>query len=202
MDRFIESLPIGVLATLALAAALFIILQANPWPAACDSRSEMFRASQVGFLLSADGKHLPLQPRYRELLERCRFQSDAGGCAALFEKLRKLDEGLGAMGVACLDGALKIDELRPALWDSLELMVKLAWGERGPLTYAQRTGWFGMPEIELFCRLKTRAAGLFGKDEFDRFREKTLSGLPGAEALPRNQVVARSLFGIGCAELR
>jgi hypothetical protein len=202
MDAFIANMPKALLAAIVLIVAFGAILRFNPPRTLCDAQMEMFRESQKSFLFGFESKKIAHKPRAQELAELCRFQAGPGGCFAFLDGLRKLVADVSAAGSQCEAAAADVAELRLVVWEALDLLVRLAWGDRGPRNYSQRTGWLDSNDVLLFCRLRRVAIGLYGQPAFDAFREKTLSSMPETSGMPREQILDRSLFGASCSNFR
>lgn len=202
VDAFIANMPRALLAALVLILAFGVIVRFNPPRTLCDAQMEMFRESQKSFLFGFESKKIARKPRAQELAEVCRFQAGPGGCFAFLDGLRKLVADVSAAGSQCEVEAAGVAEVNLAVWEGLDLMVRLAWGDRGPRTYLQRTGWLDSNDVLLFCRLRRVAVGLYGQPAYDAFREKTLSSLPESSGMPREQILDRSLFGASCSNFR
>ena len=90
-------------------------------------------------------------------------------------------------------------EYSRALWESSELLILMAWGEKPPAAYNSKMGWLEISDISLFCKMHERIGALYGEKTWDLFRERIMRELPGAKDLARNQVWDLSIFSENCA---
>jgi hypothetical protein len=84
----------------------------------------------------------------------------------------------------------------------MKLMVQMAWGERPPVSYTQKNGWFDASDLHLFCDLKRVAIRFYGAEQFSQWQEGLLQSMPNAEKLTREQVWPRSLLSTPCDSFR
>ena len=195
-------MPKGVFAVLVLGVIFAFILLNDPPRTVCDGQMDVFREAQKRFLFKDESTKAQRKPKIEELTETCRFQASPGGCLELFDRLRKFAVDLTELGSRCEAGAGKAPEIQSATWVGLDLLTRLAWGERGPRSYVQRTGWLDSGEVALFCRLKGKALAFYGAPALLAFRERTLGDLPASSGLSHEQVIERSLFSIPCEAIR
>src|SRR5262249_7811152 len=137
--------------------------------------------------------------KYETLRDNCKKTNNPGGCLEFFQELKVLLNDLNAFPTECGGVASDQKEYSRALWEPVEILVRLAWGEQPPASYSAKFGWLENPDVGLFCQLSQRINTFYGEDAWVRFRERVMHELPGAKDLPRNQVWELSLFSENCA---
>lgn len=199
MNQFINSIPKGLLAFLVLFGGILFIVLGDPPKTVCDAQLEVFNKTQSGFL-NPDPKSKAEQKttKFDRLFEHCKVTNSAGGCLELFHLTQRMLEDLAAVPLECRDKVASLASVKKVILYMSELMVRLAWTEKPPGTYAQKFGWMDVAEVSLYCRLKARQNEYFGKASWDELREKLLKGLPGAETMSRNQVWDLSILSENC----
>ena len=130
--------------------------------------------------------------------DRCKQTNDPGGCYELFQNVRKLLEDLNTFTTECSSAPDSIAEVKSALWETAELMVRLSWGDKPPAAFNSKLGWLDVADVALFCRLKARLQLSMGESSWNALREKLMLELPGASNLTRNQVWELILFSENC----
>ncbi|MES2855159.1 MAG: hypothetical protein V4692_04820 [Bdellovibrionota bacterium] len=203
MDQFLASLPKTVVAVAVIVIGFLLIVMMNPPKTVCDSQLELFRESQKEFLYPVGlvaGEKKP--PEAKRMFELCQSSNSPGGCFELFHNLKKLNADLVNVPAQCGSEALGEPAVKEWLFKSIKLMVQIPWGQRGPATVLQKTGWFDSSDLALYCDLSKTSSRLMGAEAFKAWRETVVSELPGIETGSREQVWGRSLFSIGCAAYR
>jgi hypothetical protein len=137
--------------------------------------------------------------KYKGLHDECKASNTPGGCYELFQNIKVLLDDLVAVPKDCGSAAGGIKEVNAALWETVELLVRLAWGEKPPSAYNSKFGWLDTADITLFCKLKARISSMYGEAKWTAFREKMMLDLPGSKDLNRNQVWEMVLFSENCA---
>lgn len=200
MDQLLASLPARVLAIGAIIIGFLFFLLNDPPRTVCDVQMEIFKKEQEKFLYPSESG--VRKPEIDKDFERCRQGAGPGGCFELFRKLKKLAVDLENLPGECVSDAASHGEIQKGVWGSLKLMVLLAWGETPPLSYVRRNGWLDTSDVALFCKLKTQAVEIFGREAWIQFRDQATSGLPGADRLPKDQIWQRSLVSATCENYR
>jgi hypothetical protein len=116
--------------------------------------------------------------------------------------LKKLDVDLRNVPGQCSEAAGADEAVHAWLFKTLALFSQVAWGDRGPASGQQKTAWFDLSDLALFCQLKQDAFRLYGPDAFNDWRNKQVGSLPGAQELADGQALAKSIFSINCEALR
>ena len=223
MDKFLSLFPKNVLAFLLIAGGILFIVLSQPPHSVCDSQMAVVDKNQARFLFR-DPKMKKVNPaevkkaielcheskdpdscydiyltRYERLTEFCKATNTPGGCYELFTELKRLVRDLATLSSECSTAIGGTSEYKTALMGSVELMVRLGWGENPPSSYSAKLGWLEASDLSLFCRLHERITALYGESTWESFREKMMLALPGAKDLARNQVWDLSLFSENCA---
>ena len=198
MDRFLSLIPKNLLAFLAIAGGIAFIVLEQPPHTVCDSQLEVINTAQTRFLMKNKSEKISTT-RYERLRDHCRATNSPGGCYELFQELKTLLHDLGMLTKECAPVVSDIKEYKTALQESVELMVRLAWGEAPPSTYSAKLGWLDTADMSLFCRLKGTIVGLYGESWWTNFRERMMRELPLAKDMPRNQVWDLSIVSENCS---
>ncbi len=202
MDQLLRNFPTRVIAIGAIVIGLLFIVLNDPPRTVCDSQLQVFAESQKRFLYPSEKNGVVLRPEFDRHLEMCKREPTPGGCSAFFEKIKKMTEDIENIPRNCGASAAAASEIKRGLWTSIDLMVRLAWGEKPPLTYTQRNGWFDMADVALFCRLKRQATEIFGTERWNEFRNAMLGELPGATPIGFEQSWQRSILSTTCENYR
>ncbi|MCB0385227.1 MAG: hypothetical protein KDD43_07525 [Bdellovibrionales bacterium] len=198
LDRFLANLPKNILATLLIGGGIFLIILLNPPHTVCDSQMDLFRESQKGFVF-LDPKDKTIETTDYELLTRqCKVSNSPGGCYELFARLKALVRDLESVPKECKGKAGSDNRVRKTLWESMDLLVRLAWGEKPPTSYYEKFGWLEPPDLLLYCNLKRTTVAIYGKPAWEQFREGLFKSLPGITGLQRTVAWEHMLLSINC----
>jgi hypothetical protein len=198
MEQLLASLPARVIAIGAIIIGLILILINDPPKTICDTQLEVFKEAQQRFLFKSQINGISRTAAVEKQLETCRGSAGPGGCFELFEMLKRMLADLENVPRQCSAAAGELSEVRRALYESARVMALMAWGDRAPVAYTQRYGWFDSADIALFCRIKHQATSLYGKEEWEQFRNSVSRELPQANTLTPEQVWQRSIFSTSC----
>ncbi len=198
MEQLLASLPARVIAIGAIIIGLILILINDPPRTICDTQLEVFKEAQQRFLFKSETNGISRTPDIEKQLETCRGSAGPGGCFELFEKLKRLLADLENVPKQCSKAASGFAEVRRAIYESARVMTLMAWGDRAPVAYTQRYGWFDSSDIALFCRIKHQAVILYGKEQWEQFRGAVARELPQANTLNPEQIWQRSIFSTSC----
>ena len=199
MNKLYDLFPKGVLAFLLISGGILGIIISSPPHSLCDSQLEVVNKSQQKFLFREPAAKKIISTKYERLREHCKRTNNPGGCYELFQELRVMVHDLATLSGECSSAMSSTSEYKRALWESAELIVLLAWGEKPPAAYTSKLGWLEVSDITLFCRMHDRIAALYGENAWVLFRERMMRELPGAKDLTRNQVWDLSIFSENCA---
>jgi len=201
MDGFFSSLPKNMLAFLAIVGGTIFIVIAQPPASVCDSQIEVFKAAQANFLYKDERwpkSKVIKSTKFEYLRDMCKGTNNPGGCYELFQDLKVLLHDISVAPKECGPAIGGLSEVKRALWESMDLIVRLAWGEKPPTAYHAKFGWLDTADVSLFCKMKATVQVAYGESQWTTFREKRLKDLPGAKELPRAQVWDMSLFSENC----
>lgn len=202
LDRFLANLPKNILATLIVGGGIFFIILVDPPHTICDAQLDTFKEAQLGFVY-LDPQNKSVQTTDYELLtKQCRVSNSPGGCYELFARLKALISDIESIPKECTSKAAGEGKVRKLLWEALDLMAKLAWGEKPPQSYYEKFGWLEPPDLLLYCDLRRTVVRLYGKPAWEQFREGLFKTLPGATGLQRTQVWEHMLLSINCDQYR
>ncbi|MCC7403065.1 MAG: hypothetical protein IT288_01590 [Bdellovibrionales bacterium] len=198
MDRFLASLPKNILATLAIGGGIFLIILLNPPHTVCDAQMTIFKEAQKGFVF-LDPKSKSIETSDYELLtKQCRVSNSPGGCYELFARLKILIRDIEAVPTECRPKVGSENKVRKALWESLDLISRLAWGTKPPQSYYEKFGWLEPPDLLLFCDLKRTVLAVYGNSQWEQFREGLFKDLPGVKEIQRTVAWEHMLLSINC----
>lgn len=200
MDKILASIPKNMIAFLSIVSGiLFIIFIVSPPKTVCDAQIELIQKSQAKFLYKNPKSKMVKTTKYQSRLEFCRSRNNPGACYELFHDMRNFLVDLSNVPHECNSSVGAIKEFDKAMWDSMTLIVQLAWGDKPPTAYNAKFGWLDTADLTLYCQLKNRLQIIYGETRWDNYREKTMNELPGAKELGRNQKWDMSIFSENCA---
>lgn len=195
----IKKIPRPVLVALVLiGGALFIILS-DPPKDVCDAQLEIFMSSQKGRISSFSGRVPSLWARTASL---CQKSQTLGGCAEFHESVRLAIRDLRNAPPECNLRLITNESISKVLTNSLELMVRSAWGSQTPELGPSTFGWMGMREFFLFCEVKTFVQRILLDEEWEAFVRRIVWSLPKAKDLSFEEAFVRSLFSLRCEAVR
>lgn len=199
MDAILRIIPKNMLAFAAIVGGILLIVFMQPPHSLCDSQLDVIKKSQQRFLYKDPKSKKVNTTKYQTLFEHCKVTNNPGGCYELFQEMKILLYDLSTLSNECSPYLASVAEHKKALWDVMELLVRLAWGEKPPTSYHAKFGWLDTADIALYCKLKTRIIGFYSEDKWNAFRERMMKELPGAKDLQRAQVWDMSIFSENCA---
>lgn len=199
MDQFLNKIPKATLLILVLFLGIMFIVLSDPPKTVCHAQEEIFREEIKSFLL-ADKKKKIKTPKYDILINQCKIANSPGGCYELFNQMRRLRSNITQIPQSCRAELAQFKPVYKALWEVLELMVRLGWGSHPPVSYYDKLNWLDSADLNLFCQLKDLLIFIDGKEKWERFREKMFTSLPGAETLAREEVWKRMVLSVQCSQ--
>jgi hypothetical protein len=170
-----------------LIVGLIAIVYFNPLHTPCHSQVDQF-----------DEEIKPLVKPFKKHLDLCKQRTDSGGCLPLFETLGKFEVKLRLLGYQCqaeLGGDANASGI---LSQSMELMVRAAWGAKPPASYVYKNGWLDSHDVALFCKFKNYYERIKGKEAVDAFVNRLLGDLPGSDQVGRTETWNRSILSDSC----
>lgn len=199
MVEWLKSLPKTAFVALVLTVGVLYIVLSDPPKNICDAQIEQFETVNRGLLTLDPKKPTKRVSRFKELIELCRSTKSAGGCYELFGIVKVILKNARLVEPACYSKLADQDDFKNAVWSSLDMLVRLAWGEHPPATANQRQGWLDGANLNLFCSLKSTATNVFGKSDFENFQETYFTSLPETNGLQRAEVWSKMIFSVNCA---
>lgn len=199
MDKFLAQFSKTTLAVVAIGGGILFIVLSQPPVSICNTQMDFVKNSQRLFLFKDPKSKMVKTAKFVTLRDRCKQTNDPGGCYELFRSVKLLLQDLDTLTHDCSSAAGSVKEVKEALWTTMDLLVQLAWGEKPPVAYHAKFGWLDTADITLYCKLKARLQNSFGEAAWEKYRDKMMSELPGAAALPRTQVWDMSIFSENCA---
>src|ERR1700722_8646331 len=145
---------VGIGLVIALMAIIYFNLPHTP----CQSQVEIYVDAVKSIGKSFD-----------KAAKDCKEHTDPGGCMPFMEGLKRLEGKYTEIGHQCQE-ALKTNEMT-RLWitNSMEILVKSAWGSQPPINYGAKNGWLELTQLVEFCRLKNHLESVYGKEYWDEF---------------------------------
>lgn len=190
------------LALLLIAGGVVAIVIFNPPHTVCDAQKEAFKESQKSFLYLDEKRKAIKKTKFEEMYTMCKTTNTPGGCYELFRDLKHALTDLKNVPRECGSAVGSMSEVQKVIWQSAELLVRIAWGSKPPQTFYEKFAWLDTADMALFCQLKDTAEILYGSSSWSNFRERMFKELPGAKELPRNQVWDHMILSVNCAKYR
>ncbi|MBX7232674.1 MAG: hypothetical protein K1X29_11370 [Bdellovibrionales bacterium] len=198
MPNFLMQFPKSVIVFVIISIGILFILFSNPPYTICDSQLNTLKATQNVFIYPQDTHHIKKKSEYEKLIKQCKITNSPGGCYELFYRLKILLKDLNAIPSECHEKVGDEDAIKKAIWESLELMVKIAWSTKPPASYYEKFNWLEPTDILLYCQLRSIAEKIYGPSKWGTFREKMLSQLPGISQIDRNKSWEMMLLSTNC----
>lgn len=183
---------------LAIVSGILLIVFMNPPYTVCDSQMASFKEAQKGFIYLDSKDKIKKTTDFQLLNRQCKTTNSPGGCYELFRRLKNMLKDLEGVSEECTDQIGGDSQLRKIFWETFDLMVRLAWGQKPPASYNEKLGWFEPPDLLLYCRMKRSAERIYGKSRWEQFREKMFKELPGITTLDRSRAWEVMLLSINC----
>lgn len=176
-----------------------IVFVIQPPHTLCESQIDVIKKSQAEFLYLSEKQKKTTTTLYELMRDRCKVTNSPGGCYELFQRLKILDKDVNIMPSDCMSAIGGIKEVKKALWESIELLVQLAWGSAPPAGHHEKFGWLDTADLTLYCSLKGTLNRVYGETRWNEFREKMMSELPKADTVDRRTVWENSILSENCA---
>ncbi len=198
MGNFSSLFPKNVLAFLLIVGGMAFIIVSRPLHSVCDSQMEVVNKNEQKLLFKDPKSKMVKTTKYETLRDHCKATNNPGGCYEFFQEIKVMVHDLRTLSSECASAISGTSEYKRALWEPIELLVRLAWGEAPPASYSVKMGWLEIADVSLFCQLKERITFFYGASSYEAFRERMMQELPGAKDLSRNQVWDLSIFSENC----
>ena len=200
MDDILNRFPKSLIAFVAIVGAIVFIVFSDPPHSVCDTEMTNFKARYEGKFFREKSKFSEVKKltRYEKLRQLCIEANAPGGCYELFMELQNLLDELNKVPMECKAALSSVREVRDILWESLELMVRLAWGEKPPESYYEKFGWLDKANMNLYCRLKAKSLEFYGQNKWKQFQERFFTELPGTDKMKREKIWDRVILSSNC----
>lgn len=225
MEDFIKNTPKPLLALIVLVGAVVFFMLANPPHTICDTELEVLKQSQKGNIfptvITVQKVQQKIPAQINQAKEACQIGNSAGSCYEYFEDLKSIAVDIGKASSQCTQQLFEVPEVRQALKDGVEVMVRIAWESQPPDPGFARFNWLQETEIAVFCRIRNIYERSVGQEAWDQLRRNIYAKLPGEAPQPKtepDQIVAeprpapltmseqdiwnRSLFSVRCESYR
>lgn len=217
MEKFFQSLPKPVLAILVIAGVIVFLLLTDPPHTVCDTQAETFKENLSGQLFTKVVKKAKMPPMIGRAKEACQLGNSAGSCYEYFSILKKITSEISLTPSSCTKQLFEMPEVKNALTDGMELMVRMAWGSAPPEDNFNRLGWMTEADLAVYCKLRNVYLRANGEEAWVAFRRRIYPKLPGelmvglsdptltplpmkkaTEVFSEEEIWAKSLFSSRC----
>ena len=187
----------SVLVFLGLVGGVLIIFMLNPPHTVCNSQlNELMNRHTPFFILDKSSKFQE-ETEYQKSFESCQNSNNPGACLKLFNGMRQLVSTLEVLPSDC-SHLCRQRAFNEPLWETIEIMVRIGWGDGPPENVYERSSWLSYSDFSLFCRVKRLLTLCHGEENWRVRQEEILSGLPGADKMERRDVWRLALFSTNC----
>ncbi len=201
MDSFSQklmALPRAVLVTLVLAIGIVFIVLSDPPKNVCDAQVDAFTKSTAKWLAIDSKDRFQTRTKIEQWMSTCQTTGDTGGCFPLFEGVRQVLRVKNSVSPQCFGKLGEQSAFSKMIWQTLDLMGRLAWGAKPPLSSAVKTGFLDASDISLFCALQEAATDIYGRNQYQAFLQPYFADLPGASSLSRQDAWDKMIFSVNC----
>ena len=202
-------LPKWFLATVFIGIGIILIILNDRPHQFCDVQIDNFQSNQ--------------QVNFKKLIKNCQETNSPGGCYGLFSQLNKLLKDFYLVSPRCFDrlsqtqltkkSRFKIANLtkpekkelkkkssvKEVLFQSMELMVFLAWREEVLTGKISKFNWLGPADLTLFCSIKEAIISFYGRDSLRDFENQLLEKLPAAQKETPQIIRRHSILSENCS---
>ena len=204
MDNFLSKFSKPTLIAVSLIGGILFIVISDPPHTLCTTQQEIFK-EEVGNYLFIDGAKQQkakgtLKSGFQKDIEYCRSSNRAGGCYEFFFNLRDMLRSFHTVSNECKKSVGGSSEVRVALWEIVELMVRIAWGGTPPRGIYDKYSWMDTSDMNLFCNIKQLIKDLYVDKNWVEFRERMIKELPGADQLSRQRTWELMILSDDCAQ--
>ncbi len=173
-------------------------MQFNPPHTPCQSQKELFIKKHTPFFILDSSQKFQKQTGFEKAKTLCRHSNSPGGCLELFSQIGELIKDLQGTTSECFKPVISSREFREPLWETSDLLVRIAWGDKPPQGIYERMGWLDNSHLALFCKSKDILTRGLGEERWNRFRETLLNELPGAKEIGRNEAWKLTILSVVC----
>ena len=187
----------SALVFLGLIGGVFFIFITDPPHTACRSQLDELRSQHTPFFILDASSKFQKKTEYQKSFESCRDNNSPGSCLGLFNGVKNLVSTLETLPGDCSD-LCRQKAFNEPLWETIEIMVRIGWGEQPPEDIYDRSKWLSYSDFSLFCRIKKTLTLCHGEEGWKKRQEEVLSSLPGADKMQRRDVWKLALFATSC----
>src|SRR5690606_22618655 len=155
-------------------------------------------SAQTPFLFLDPKKNYIKTIGYVKAREACKQSNSHGACLEMFDGLKKMMLDLRVIPDQCHEKIGELDEVRTALLGSLELMARMAWGNKAPASVYEKVGWYDSSHLHMYCALKAFSLEFYGQESWSEFVNKVMPQLPQYSELTTTEAWPRTLFSLNC----
>ena len=204
MDDFLSRVPKPILVVVCISLCILFIIIHDPPRTLCTTQLEAFK-EEVGTYLFIDPLKQSqakdeLKSGFQKDRDYCQNINSAGGCYEFFFNLKNMLRNLDAVSSECQSSMGKLKEVKQALWETLDLMVRIAWGGTPPQGIYDKYSWMDTSDISLFCQVKRFYQSLYPPKAWKDLQENTLKSLPGTESLSPERIWEFSILSDNCTQ--
>ena len=158
MDHLLSKLSKPALVAISLIGGILFIVASDPPHNLCTTQLETFK-EEVGKYLFIDRVKQKkaqgtLRSRFQKDIEYCRNSNSTGGCYEFFFNFKDMLRNFNTVSNECKKPVGHLKELKEALWETVELMVRIAWGGKPPRGIYDKYSWMDTSDMHLFCSIK------------------------------------------------
>lgn len=180
---WLSRIPKIFIAIAALAVGLVFVVLNNPLKDGCEVELTNFSRDVSGVLTSTRNKKKKLMPSsISSSLESCKLGNNQGACEGYFRDLKSIIDSLMLTPEKCFQ-VIQNDErigkvLVPRLKEGIKILSLLAWGEKPPVSTAERVGWLNIREVTTFCRIYSRLGIILNEKDLEDLKLNAFSEFP------------------------
>lgn len=204
MNHLLSRLSKPALVALSLIGGLLFIIVLNPPHDLCSTQLETFKEEMEHYLFINKTKQKKnkekLKSGFQKDFDYCQSSNNIGGCYEFFFNLRNTLRSFDAVSNECKPSIVQLREVKETLWETAELMVKIAWGGKPPKGIYDKYSWMDTSDMSLFCHIKQLIQDLYPDKEWGTFFEQMRKELPGANQLSRKRTWELMILSDNCAQ--
>lgn len=204
MNHFFSQLSRPAIVSLALIGGVLFIVLSDPPHDLCHTQINSFKEDVGEYLFIDKVKNQKykgtLKSKFQKDIEYCQNSNSTGGCYEFFFKFRTMLRALNTVSQECQKPVGAIKEVKDSLWKTVEIMIRIAWGEQPPKGIYDKYSWMDTSDMNLFCQIKSLNQRLYPEKTWVSFREKMMKELPGTNQLSRNKVWKLTILSDNCSQ--
>jgi hypothetical protein len=184
LNKIFRYIPEWLFVVIILCGGLIFVFNDTPLVSICDAQIADFASGQNGKLFPRSVKVLnPLtggpysENNLKRFKNRCVNSIKGAGCYSYFKIIEGVLFDFKKLDQSCLVELADKPIMSQLFEEYLTTMTILAWGERPPLSQAQKAGWLTDLELKTFCKVKSNYTEFYKPEKWDQLVQKTLSQL-------------------------